>query len=262
MYKIRVHLKHQGTDLENRTLTSFEELRSVLRDIALDDGYFFRGERRSDYSLKPKIARLVAQPVPSVDGKLVLDLRYPVSIVNEREALQRFKAAARPYLSAVPDSEWDWLALAQHHGLPTRLLDWTTNPLVALYFAVGEMIDADWLKREQLSTEEFNGSAAFYVMRVKHPPLNTFASQPFESDGLFFASHVTPRISSQGGLFSIQQNPFEPLKWGRITKYSIPFEVRMDMKRELALYGITHAFIYPGLEGIAKDLQERLNSFQ
>lgn len=101
--------------------------------------------------------------------------------MDEREALQRFKAAARPYLTAVPDSEWDWLALAQHNGLPTRLLDWTTNPLVALYFAVGEMIDDNWLKREQLSTEEF--------------------------------------------------------------------------------IGITHAFIYPGLEGIAKDLQERINSF-
>lgn len=247
--------------MENQTLRSFKELRDVLRDIALDEGYFFRGERRSDYSLKPKIARLVAQPVPSEDGKLVLDLRYPVTIVDEREALQRFKAAARPYLTAVPDSEWDWLALAQHNGLPTRLLDWTTNPLVALYFAVGEMIDDNWLKREQLSTEEFNGSAAFYVMRVKHPPLDTLASKPFESDGLFFASHVTPRIVSQGGLFSVQQNPFEPLKWGRIIKYSIPFEARMDMKRELALFGITHAFIYPGLEGIAKDLQERINSF-
>lgn len=242
-------------------LTSFEELRNILRDIALDDGYFFRGERRNDYSLKPKIARLVAQPVPLKDGKMVLDLRYPVSIVNEREALQRFKAAARPYLTAVPGSEWDWLALAQHHGLPTRLLDWTTNPLVALYFAVGELIDDNWLKREQMSTQEFNGAAAFYVMRVKHPPLNTLTSDPFESNGLFFASHVTPRIASQGGLFSIQQNPFEPLKWGKITKYSIPFEVRMDMKRELALYGVTHAFIYPGLEGIAKDLQERINSF-
>lgn len=247
--------------MENRALTSFEELRSVLRNIALNDGYFFRGERRSDYSLKPKIARLVAQPVTSEDGKLVLDLRYPVSIVNEREALQRFKAAARPYLNSAPDSEWDWLALAQHHGLPTRLLDWTTNPLVALYFAVGEMIDDDWLKREQLKTPEFKGSAAFYVMRVKHPPLDTLNSVPFESDGLFFASHVTPRIASQGGLFSIQQNPYKPLKWGRITKYSIPFEVRMDMKRELALYGVTHGFIYPGLEGIAKDLEERINSF-
>jgi hypothetical protein len=64
-YRIHIYLKYQGTYLENRTLTSFEQLRSVLRDIALDDGYFFRGERRSDYSLKPKIARLVAQPVPS-----------------------------------------------------------------------------------------------------------------------------------------------------------------------------------------------------
>lgn len=87
--------------MENRALTSFEELRCVLRNIALNDGYFFRGERRSDYSLKPKIARLVAQPVTSEDGKLVLDLRYPVSIVNEREALQRCSASRlRPGLTS------------------------------------------------------------------------------------------------------------------------------------------------------------------
>ncbi|NYH22884.1 FRG domain-containing protein [Paraburkholderia bryophila] len=248
------------TDTEQE-LCSFEDVRAVLKDISLDDGHYFRGERRNDYSLIPKIGRLTSEPKEAEPGKLILDLRYPVTVVDEREAFRRFKAAARPHLISPPSDDWDWLALAQHHGLPTRLLDWTTNPLVALYFAISEFADDSWLRNERANSPNYNGGAAFYVMRVKHQPLDTKNCDPFTSDGLFFPSHVSPRITSQGGLFSIQQKPHAALRWGRIRKFHIPFSARMDIKRELALFGMTHSFIYPGLEGITKDLQERINSF-
>lgn len=247
--------------IDEEKISSFEDIHNILRNVSLDDGHYFRGERRSDYSLIPKIGRITSKPQQYENGKIYFDLRYPVSIINEREAFKRFKNAARPYLESSPVNDWDWLALAQHYGLPTRLLDWTTNPLVALYFAVFEFVNDNWLLKEQIDTPDFLGDAAFYVMRVKHPPLDINTCDPFASDGLFFSNHVSPRITSQGGLFSIQQNPHIPLRWGRITKYHIPFSVRMEIKRELALFGVTHSFIYPGLEGISKDLQERINCF-
>lgn len=241
-------------------ITSIKDFIDTVSVASQDSGHFFRGERRNDYQLIPKIGRITRAPAP-LEGKIVLDLRYPIEAVGEPDILERFKASARPYLTVIPENIWDWLALAQHHGLPTRLLDWTTNPLVALYFAVCETVSNEWLKQEKLSNENYDGAAAFYLMRVKHEPLNIKIADPFKSTGLFFSNHITPRISSQGGLFSIQEHPHTEFSFGRITKYKIPFEARNELKKQLALFGITHGFIYPGLDGITKDLQERLNCF-
>jgi hypothetical protein len=239
---------------DTETLKDFDAFRKALRSFQTDDGHFFRGVRRSYYGLVPKIGRLTRP-------RTKIDLRYRISVVDERQIFQRFKASARPFLSIVPDNDWDWLALAQHHGLPTRLLDWTTNPLVALYFAIEEKVDERWLRKERLDTPNYDGGAAFYVLRVKQEPLSTHEPNPFRFTGLFFPTHVTRRITSQGGLFSIQKKPHAPLNHGRITKYVIPFASRNELRHEISLFGITRGFIYSDIDSIAYDLQERLNSF-
>lgn len=81
------------------------------------DIVWFRGHARSDWKLLPSL------------------YRPPYKLEHEQTLLTRFKQNALPLLEYRAESSWEWLFLMQHHGCPTRLLDWTESPLVALYFA-------------------------------------------------------------------------------------------------------------------------------
>jgi hypothetical protein len=251
------------------TITSLRDLLDATEATNPGNTSFFRGEARDIYSLIPKIGRLM-KPSVAEPGKIHLDLRFPSEVVDEHKLLLRFKQMALPFLAVVPADDWQWLALAQHHGLPTRLLDWTSNPLAALYFSVGTRYTESDLRRDQAADHSCTGNAVLYRLQTRDGLLgeDKKPNDPFEVDEAIFSSPVvTNRIQAQRGYFSIQRDVHTPYpeiflryKKRHIHRMLIPFEHRERIRRELVKFGVDHFHIFPDLDGLCKKLQDELNA--
>lgn len=151
---------------------------------------------------------------------------------------------------AVELSSWDWLFLAQHHGLPTRLLDWTTNPLVAAFWAC-----------EPSPKGKRQGEVI--AVRVADVGLLTDAEQrdgPFgiPRTGFVYPSVVAPRIASQKGLFSVHASPAS--NWilrNKTVKFVIPADDKASFRSFLYGLGVDAGMIMADLDGLAATLRWR-----
>ena len=223
------------------------EIRSVsefLDAINSEDNIFYRGQADYLWGLEPSISR-INKP----------DFCYDMLLRNwkgvEDYLIREFKNFSVPYLTTEPKNEFDWLIHAQHHGLPTRLLDLTTNPLKALFFAI-ENRDA-WAQ---------DGSV--YMMSPKSISPNTENIHLGNQIQFLRSAHINERIAAQEGAFLLYPLDKSSLdKFGdvkniyvnNLTKLKIPSERKPIFERELNKLGINHRTIYPGLDGISKTLK-------
>lgn len=115
-------------------LTLLKKYQFQFRQSYRSSGFIFRGMRNKEWSLLPGLFREYSEPQKS---SIVVDGSYSGRVYskNENEILSHFKKEAGGFLPNIPQSDdFVWLQYAQHFGVPTRLLDFTANPLIALYF--------------------------------------------------------------------------------------------------------------------------------
>jgi hypothetical protein len=209
---------------KQRLLRTVED---VLRAVQAYRGQtvIYRGVQSAEFQLLPKIGRFRRA------GRTLTPK-------DERYILRLFKQRAVAHLDRLPSDEWEWLAMAQHHGLPTRLLDWTRNPLVATYFSVAEATADD--------------SAVYAFRSTKYLQVDA-NPDPFKVDHVarVIPNHVTRRITAQAGLFTIHPKPYDPFDGKSIDKYVIPSASRKTIKKALSTLGIDRATLFPDLDGIA-----------
>ena len=210
-------------------ISSFTELHEIIQKYDART-VIYRGMKSVKYPLIPKIGRIV--PPESIGSRET----------NEKEILRLFKERALRFLDFMPTTDWDWLALGQQHGLPTRLLDWTNNPLVACYFAVEEPSDDD--------------SVIYAYQNNSYIDVEKFP-EPFryKEVGKFIPRHITPRITTQGGLFTIHPKPYEQFESDDMEKIVIPQDVRSSLKRTLNKYGVDRFSLFPSLDALSAHIE-------
>ncbi len=214
----------------------------VEHATGFDDKVVFRGQTKQ-WQLVPSIGR---------------DVDRSRTLWREKEILEEFKRESVPYINLDLKNDWQWLAVAQHNRLPTRLLDWTKNPLAALWFAVKD------------PALENNPGVVWALRDTEDMAIYNTSNQndPFSIDRtyLYFPDHVFPFIQAQSGAFTIHhregENPgrFPPVEEMKYTdllldKIEIPSEFFRTVQYQLFRIGISPASLFPGLPGIVEKIR-------
>lgn len=230
-----------------KTMNHFGEYMEYIQRF-FDGSYVFRGVSRANWSLIPSIAR----PRWYVDYH-----EY-----DEKDTFDLFKARARRCLTIEPANDWEWLALAQHHQLPTRLLDWSESPLVAAFFAtLGWNTGLPRHPPPNLFLEPWpNEDSAVYIAKIDDVfEVPDPAQDPFKLDEVTFfqPAHVTPRLHAQLGVFSIHPEPLVPYHSDTLIKVVIPGRQRINFQVQLDLLGFSRSSMFPDIDGLAQQLAWR-----
>ena len=232
-------------------------------------------------SWRPRIQRFrstfVFRGVPRVSHTLDTSLQTGGFVTHEKHLLTSFRKYAAER-AVHGDLLWNWLSLAKHHGLPTRLLDWTYSPYVSMHFATenfrefdddGAIWCVDYQKtnemlppplREILNSENANIFTTEMLNRVA-TTLDAYDSLGGDFVAFFEPPSLDARIVNQFALFSLPSSArisLEELLKQRQSTYRriiIPAGLKWEVRDKLDQANITERVLFPGLDGLSQWLK-------
>lgn len=196
----------------------------------------------------------------------------------EEHILRNFIRYSRPYFEASPVNEWELLVAAQHHGLPTRLLDWTYSPLVAAHFATLDrqngidraVLRLDWKKVHRafgfpelaLLIQDLD---ELFVKGGRFSPWTLFNRDSREKP---FACMIEPpsldaRIVAQAAVFTLCSDKSQPFDvfleehglGAALTRFVIPADRTARIRDQLDLASVDERRLFPDLDGVAAQMR-------
>ena len=260
------------------TVTSIKEFLYLIHKTEYIDYNWFRGHKEAIYRLEPTLYRNKKE---IITGEGVIKMRH-YEVEDEDVALKEFRKNFKNQVDNYKYNDIDYLYLMQHNGINTRLLDFTLNPLIALFFGVVENKEGkkNYNIVEKTENDEFDddSSAVFCINPLK---INLIS---FSSERIIDFAHksfkilrqmpmpvcieptevkIDRRLEIQKGKFVFFGTEVKELDWyeeprKHILKILIPDEHRHKILKELdRKFNINFSTVYPDYEGLKKYVNQK-----
>jgi hypothetical protein len=232
---------------EPKFVTVPQFLQIILQKYWSELGWVFRGQDNIEWPLRPKAGRdefyLKATSTWIEKGQSSSDLGR----------FSHWREQAVAYTDALPQNDFECLAFAQHYGLATRLLDWSTNPLVALFFAVEMQGETD-------------GAVFCHMPWFIIDRHNSAIDREFDRVALLTPRPFDRRIAAQSGVFTFHFHPERALTATQVNEEArgaapdgvdlvtirVPAKAKPSLLRQLNEIGINRKYLFPDLEGLSE----------
>ena len=234
-------------------ISSIKDLLAALEGNLGNSTLWYRGQSDLSWSLLPSLAR------------------HTNGLTKEQDLIAKFKQNASLLLQSAPSNDWDWLTIMQHYRVPTRLLDWTESPLVALYFSVVPHTHADgalWVleptilnRASRIVPDDEN-----YIPNLDDDIIRNYLPSVIRAERTTSLAPIaiigprnTHRMQVQLGVFTIMhREPISVEQVGNgdhIRKLCIPHGAKHRLRQELSLLAIDKFQLFPDLQSLGDILR-------